>query len=119
MKYSPIDGSLAVLLASSFIVACLSAPLQVVSLDGTCRGASQIGSYVSSQPISQTGNSCPVFGLIDCSSDGDGGGVFNSVLETSFEPNSRGMNLRFIMVPKLFLTLHYFCRTCHRVMFGY
>ena len=101
MKYSPIDGALAVLLASCFIVTCLSTPLQVVSLDGTCRGASQIGSYVSSQAISQTGNSCPVVGLIDCSSDGDGGGVFNSVLETSFEPNSRGKKVNCNLLSQL------------------
>lgn len=70
----------------------MSVPLQVITVDGSCRSASQIGTYVSTKPISQSGNLCPVLGLLDCSSEGNGGTVFNSVLETSFESNSRGEN---------------------------
>jgi hypothetical protein len=79
-----------IVLLTVCIVICTAAPLQVVSVDGTCRSASQIGSYVSSQPISQTGNMCPVSSLIDCSSENDGSIIFNSLLDTSFEANFKG-----------------------------
>ena len=94
MKISHTADAISMILASLFITACLSAPLQVVTVDGSCRSASQISSYVSTRPISQSGNLCPVFGLVDCSSEGNGGSVFNSVLETTFEPNSRGENCK-------------------------
>ena len=92
MKISHTADAISMILASVFITACMSAPLQVITVDGSCRSASQIGSYVSTRPISNSGNLCPVFGLVDCSSEGNGGTVFNSVLETTFEPNSRGEN---------------------------
>ena len=91
MKSTLMDAAASVVLLTSLLfVSCIATPLQVVSLDGTCRGSSQIGSFVSSQSISQTGHMCPVLGLIDCSSEGNGCSVFNTVLETSFETNSRG-----------------------------
>ena len=90
MKSSSRDISRVLLLASFLLVSCMSAPLQVVTVDGSCKTSSVIATYVSAQPISQSGSSCPVLGLIDCSSEGNGGTVFNSVLETSFLPNSRG-----------------------------
>lgn len=76
-------------------VACIiistdASPLQLISLDGSCRSASQIGSYISSQSISQTGNNCPVTALIDCTSENDNGVIMNSLFETSFAPNSKG-----------------------------
>ena len=121
MKSSSVDVAHLVLLASLFIVSCVCTPLQVVSVDGTCRGASQIGSYVSSQPISQTGNSCPVIGLIDCSSEGNGCAIFNSVLETTFDTNSRGNNLAIRNCPSHFvspITNPPLCNTI-RIMFGH
>mmetsp|Transcript_30916 Transcript_30916/g.29529 ORF Transcript_30916/g.29529 Transcript_30916/m.29529 type:complete len:544 (-) Transcript_30916:32-1663(-) len=75
------------------VISCYATPLQLVSVDGTCRSTSQIGSYVSTQSISQTGNMCPIFSLIDCLSESDGRLIFNSVLDTTFGPNSRGLCL--------------------------
>ena len=90
MKSSFYGATTVLLLVAQFLASCMSAPLQVVTIDGSIRSASQIGTYVSAQPISQSGISCPVLGLIDCSSEGNGCSVFNSVLETTFESNSRG-----------------------------
>ena len=80
----------ATVIAISICTSCDAASLQVVSIDGTSRTASQIGSYVSSQPISQTGNTCPVTAMIDCTNDADGCEVLNSLFETSFERSSKG-----------------------------
>lgn len=95
MKFTTtvVDSRRIIFTIVCIIISCYATPLQLVSVDGTCRSTSQIGSYISGQSISQTGNVCPIFSLIDCSSESDGRVVFNSVLETSFAPNSRGLCL--------------------------
>ena len=83
-----------------------ASPLQLISLDGSCRSASQIGSYVSSQAISQTGNMCPVSALIDCTSDSDSSSIINLLFETSFVSNSKGQIIVCDILPKYSLSIY-------------
>ena len=80
-----------------------ASPLQLISLDGSCRSASHIGNYVSSQSISKTGNMCPVSALIDCTSDSDSSSIINLLFDTSFVSNSKGQiifyTLFFYFIP--------------------
>jgi hypothetical protein len=72
-----------------------SPPLQVVSVDGMCKSSSAIGAFVASSAKGgdSSGGLCPVSAAFDCGSESDGYSVFNSILETSFPANSKGVLL--------------------------
>ena len=78
------------LLFLALLVLVTSSPLQVVSIDGICKSSSVIGNFVVSQALGKTSSPCPVAAAFDCASETDGYSVLNSILETSFSPNSKG-----------------------------
>ena len=82
------------LVALAMVAVCLqlvmSSPLQLVSMDGSCKSSGIVSSFISSQAIGKSGTSCPVAAAFDCCSENDGYSVLNSILETSFSADSRG-----------------------------
>lgn len=82
------------LMALTTVALCLqlvlSSPLQLVSVDGSCKSSSVVGNFIGSQAIGKTGTSCPVAAAFDCCSENDGYSVLNSILETCFSANSKG-----------------------------
>ena len=82
------------LVALATVAMCLqlvmSSPLQIVSMDGSCKSSGVVGNFINSQAIGKSGTSCPVAAAFDCCSENDGYSVLNSILETSFSADSKG-----------------------------
>lgn len=87
------------------LVLAASSPLQVVSIDGICKSSSVIGNFVASQALGKTSSPCPIAASFDCASETDGYSVLNSIFETSFSSNSKGMfNCHAYLPYSLFIT---------------
>ena len=94
-----------VVLFLALLVLATSSPLQVVSIDGICKSSSVIGNFVASQALGKTSNPCPIAAAFDCASETDGYSVLNSIFETSFSSNSKGMFIVMIIFHILFHNL--------------
>ena len=94
-----------VVLFLALLVLATSSPLQVVSIDGICKSSSVIGNFVASQALGKTSSPCPIAAAFDCASETDGYSVLNSIFETSFSSNSKGMFIVMIIFHILFHNL--------------
>ena len=85
------------LFLAALLVLATSTPLQVVSIDGICKSSSVVGNFVASQALGKTSSPCPVAAAFDCASETDGYSVLNSIFETSFSSNSKGIVIVIII----------------------
>ena len=91
-----------IILFLALLVLAMSSPLQVVTIDGICKSSNVIGNFVASQALGKTSSPCPIAAAFDCASETDGYSVLNSIFETSFPSNSKGMFLANIIFHFLF-----------------